>query len=53
MRRLADYYERVGRVMVRHVRDRPVAMHVFPSGIEAARAMPMEMTTTKARRSDR
>ena len=34
-RDLAAYYERVGRIMVRHVRDRPVAMQVFPSGIEA------------------
>ena len=34
-RDLADYYERVGRIMVRHVRDRPVAMQAFPSGIEA------------------
>ena len=33
-RDLARYYERVGRIMVRHVRDRPVAMQVFPSGIE-------------------
>ena len=33
-RDLADYYERVGRLMVRHVRDRPVAMHVFPTGID-------------------
>lgn len=32
-RELADYYERVGRVMVRHVRDRPIAMQSFPSGI--------------------
>ena len=33
-RDLADYYERVGRIMVRHVRDRPVAMQAFPGGIE-------------------
>jgi bifunctional non-homologous end joining protein LigD len=33
-RDLARYYERVGRVMVRHVRDRPVAMQAFPTGIE-------------------
>jgi bifunctional non-homologous end joining protein LigD len=33
-RELAAYYERVGRVMVRHVRDRPVAMEAFPAGIE-------------------
>jgi bifunctional non-homologous end joining protein LigD len=33
-RELADYYGRVGRVMVRHVRDRPVAMQAFPSGID-------------------
>jgi len=32
-RELADYYRQVGRIMVRHVRDRPVAMQVFPSGI--------------------
>lgn len=32
-RQLADYYRRVGRVMVRHARDRPVAMESFPSGI--------------------
>jgi bifunctional non-homologous end joining protein LigD len=33
-RDLAGYYERVGRIMVRHVRDRPVAMQAFPNGIE-------------------
>ena len=33
-RDLADYYEQVGRIMVRHVRDRPVAMEAFPAGIE-------------------
>ena len=33
-RELAEYYRRVGRVMVRHVRDRPVAMQAYPSGIE-------------------
>ena len=33
-RGLAAYYERVGRVMVRHVRDRPVAMEAFPAGIQ-------------------
>lgn len=33
-RELADYYRRAGRVMVRHVRDRPVAMQSFPRGIE-------------------
>ncbi len=32
-RDLADYYQRVGRIMVRHVRDRPVAMEAFPNGI--------------------
>ena len=32
-RDLAHYYERVGRIMVRHVRDRPVAMEAFPGGI--------------------
>jgi bifunctional non-homologous end joining protein LigD len=35
-RELADYYDRVGRIMVRHIRDRPVAMQAFPGGIEAA-----------------
>jgi bifunctional non-homologous end joining protein LigD len=34
-RDLADYHERVGRLLVRHARDRPVAMEVFPNGIEA------------------
>jgi bifunctional non-homologous end joining protein LigD len=34
-RDLAGYYERVGRIMVRHVRDRPVAMEAFPAGISA------------------
>lgn len=32
-RDLAHYYEQVGRIMVRHVRDRPVAMQAFPNGI--------------------
>ena len=32
-RDLADYHEQVGRVMVRHMRDRPVAMEAFPGGI--------------------
>jgi bifunctional non-homologous end joining protein LigD len=32
---LADHYERVGDVMVPHVRDRPLTMHVFPKGIDA------------------
>ena len=32
-RDLADYYEKVGRVTVRHMRDRPVAMEAFPGGI--------------------
>jgi bifunctional non-homologous end joining protein LigD len=31
---LADYYGKVGRIMVRHIRDRPVAMQSFPSGID-------------------
>lgn len=35
-RDLARYYERVGAVMVRHVRDRPVAMQAFPAGIESS-----------------
>ncbi len=34
-RDLAGYYEKVGTVMVRHVRDRPVAMQSFPGGIES------------------
>ena len=34
-RDLADYYEKVGRVTVRHMRDRPVAMEAFPGGIGA------------------
>ena len=34
-RELAAYYRSVGRVMVRHVRDRPVAMQAFPGGIGA------------------
>lgn len=34
-RELADYYRSVGRIMVRHVRDRPVAMQAFPRGIDA------------------
>jgi bifunctional non-homologous end joining protein LigD len=33
-RELADYYEAVGPVMVPHVRDRPVTMHVYPRGVE-------------------
>ena len=32
---LAGYYERVGPVMVPHVRDRPITMHSFPAGVEA------------------
>ena len=32
-RDLAGYYEQVGRIMVRHVRERPVAMEAFPNGI--------------------
>jgi bifunctional non-homologous end joining protein LigD len=32
-RELAGYYERVGEVMVPHVRDRPLTLHVFPKGI--------------------
>ena len=35
-RDLARYYEQVGRIMVRHVRDRPVAMQAFPVGIEGS-----------------
>ena len=31
---LAEHYERVGEVMVPHVRDRPITMHSFPKGIE-------------------
>jgi bifunctional non-homologous end joining protein LigD len=31
---LADYYAAVGPVMVPHVRDRPVTMHIYPRGIE-------------------
>jgi bifunctional non-homologous end joining protein LigD len=30
---LARHYERVAEVMVPHVRDRPVTMHVFPAGV--------------------
>lgn len=33
-RELAEHYERVGEVMVPHVRDRPITMHSFPKGIE-------------------
>ena len=32
---LAEHYERVGPVMVPHVRDRPITMHSFPAGVEA------------------
>jgi bifunctional non-homologous end joining protein LigD len=32
-RELAGYYERVGEVMVPHVRDCPLTLHVFPKGI--------------------
>ena len=32
-RELADYYESVGSFMVPLVRDRPVTMHLYPSGI--------------------
>lgn len=32
---LAEYYESVGSVMVPHVRDRPLTMHLYPRGIEA------------------
>ena len=32
---LADHYDAVGEVMVPHVRDRPIAMHIYPRGIEA------------------
>jgi bifunctional non-homologous end joining protein LigD len=31
---LAEHYARVGPVMVPHVRDRPLTMHVFPAGLE-------------------
>jgi bifunctional non-homologous end joining protein LigD len=31
---LARHYERVAPAMLPHVRDRPLAMHAFPSGIE-------------------
>jgi bifunctional non-homologous end joining protein LigD len=34
-RDLAAYYDQVGRVTVRHMRDRPVAMEAFPGGIGA------------------
>jgi len=30
---LAEHYARVGKVMLPHVRDRPVTMHVFPGGL--------------------
>ena len=30
---LAEHYARTGPVMLPHVRDRPVTMHVFPSGL--------------------
>jgi bifunctional non-homologous end joining protein LigD len=33
-RELADYYARVGEVMVPHVRDRPVTMHIYPRGVD-------------------
>ena len=33
-RELADYYSAVAAVAVPHMRDRPVAMHVFPKGID-------------------
>ena len=32
-RDLANYYEQVGRIMLRHIRDRPIAMQAFPLGI--------------------
>ncbi len=31
---LARYYARIASVMVRHTRDRPLAMHSYPGGIE-------------------
>jgi bifunctional non-homologous end joining protein LigD len=31
---LAEHYARVAPVMLPHVRDRPVTMHVFPSGLD-------------------
>ena len=31
---LADYYSSIAAVAVPHMRDRPVAMHVFPKGID-------------------
>ena len=31
---LARYYDAVGPTMVRYVRDRPITIHAFPSGIE-------------------
>ncbi len=32
---LAEHYARVGSAMLPYVRDRPVTMHVFPSGLDA------------------
>jgi bifunctional non-homologous end joining protein LigD len=32
---LVGYYARVGPLMVRHVRDRPLSQHQFPGGIDA------------------
>jgi bifunctional non-homologous end joining protein LigD len=31
---LAEHYARVGGLMLPHVRDRPITMHVFPGGID-------------------
>jgi bifunctional non-homologous end joining protein LigD len=32
---LAEYYARIAPVMLRHARDRPMNLHVFPQGVDA------------------
>lgn len=33
---LIDYYERIAKTMLPHLRGRPLTMHRFPDGIEAS-----------------
>jgi len=44
-RELADYYAAVGSVMVPHVRARPVAMHLYPRGVEVGGVFVKQIST--------
>ena len=46
---LAAYYEGVAPIMLPHLRDRPITMERFPSGIKALAARPAEEVLAEAR----